>query len=86
MGNKLGVRYMQVTADGDSSVYANIIKNVPVWGQYVEKNECANHATKCLRSNLERLVSEKPNYKGKGKLTRNNIRNICRNICSGVRF
>jgi hypothetical protein len=48
---------------------AKIIKNVPVLGQFVENIECANYAIKCLRSNLERLVSEKSHYKEKGKLT-----------------
>jgi hypothetical protein len=67
---------MQMIADGDSSVYATIIKNIPIWGPHVQKIECANHATKCLRSNLEKLVSEKTHYKGKGRLTKNNIRRI----------
>jgi len=78
---KYGVRYMRMISDGDSSVYANVIKNVPVWGGHVEKIECANHATKCLRSNLEKLINLKPEYKGKGKLTKTNIRRIT----SGVR-
>ena len=74
---KYGIRYMQIIADGDSSVYASLIKKkLPVWGPHVQKIECANHATKCLRSNLEKLVNEKPQYKGKGKLTKNNIRRI----------
>ena len=34
-----------------------------------QKKECANHAIKCYRSALERLVEEKPKYKGKGKFT-----------------
>ena len=65
-----GVRYMRVIADGDSSVYAKVTENVPVWGAYVKKMECANHSCKCLRTNLEKLVIEKPEYKGKGKLTK----------------
>ncbi len=31
--------------------------------------ECANHCCKCYRSSLEKLVQEKPQYKGKGGLT-----------------
>jgi len=73
---KYSVRFMRMIADGDSSVYSNISKFVPVWGPYVQKIECANHATKCLRSNLEKLVSDKPHYKGKGGLTKSNILRI----------
>lgn len=36
----------------------------------MEKLECANYSCKCLRSNLEKLLSEKPHYKGKGKRTK----------------
>ena len=68
--DKHGVRYMNVIADGNSSVYARIREEVPVWGCHVKKAECANHACKCLRSNLEKLVDEKPSYKGKGNLTK----------------
>ena len=68
--NEHGIRYMNIIADGDSSVFAKIKEEVPVWGPYVTKSECANHATKCLRSNLEKLVDEKPEYKGKGNLTK----------------
>lgn len=36
--NEHGVRYMHLIGDGDSSVYAQIMQNVPVWGKYVKKN------------------------------------------------
>ncbi|CAG2245733.1 unnamed protein product [Mytilus edulis] len=61
---------MHLIGDGDSSVYAQIMQNVPVWGKYVKKIECSNHVCKCVRSNLEKLVNENPEYKGKGKLTK----------------
>ncbi|ESO82752.1 hypothetical protein LOTGIDRAFT_155770 [Lottia gigantea] len=64
-----GVRYMRLVADGDSSVYARIQKTVPIWGPHVTKLECANHACKCLRSSLEKLVDRLPKLKGRGKLT-----------------
>ena len=70
---KHNVRFMKFIGDGDSSVFATIQQKVPVWGRDVQKLECANHACKCLRSNLEKLVVERPHLKGKGKLT-NNIR------------
>ena len=62
--NDYGLRYTRMIGDGDSSVHSRIYNNLPVWGHAVVKVECANHATKCLRSNLERLVSDKPHYKG----------------------
>ena len=64
-----GVRYKRFVGDGDSSVYPTLIQNIPGWGQYIEKLECANHACKCYRSGLEKLVQEKPKYKGRGGLT-----------------
>ncbi len=59
-----GVRYMRFIGDGDSSVHSTLIQCVPVWGRFIEKMECANHACKFYRSSLEKLVSEKPEYKG----------------------
>ena len=69
--NDYGVRYMNIIADGDSSVFAKVREEVPIWGSQVTKFECANHAYKCLRSNLEKLVEQNPSYKGKGNLTKN---------------
>ena len=39
-----GVRYKRFVGDGDSSVYPTLIQNIPGWGRYIEKLECANHA------------------------------------------
>lgn len=64
-----GVRYMRFVGDGDSSVYPTLVQSVPVWGHAIKKQECANHACKCYRSALEKLVQEKPEYKGRGGLT-----------------
>lgn len=60
---------MRFIGDGDSFVYPTLIQNVPGWGWHIKKLECANHACKCYRSALEKLVSEKPEYKGRGGLT-----------------
>ena len=64
-----GLRYIKFVGDGDSSVYPTLINSVPGWGRAIRKLECANHAVKCYRSSLEKLIQEKPKYKGKGKLT-----------------
>ena len=65
-----GVRYMWLVADGDSSVFARIKEEVPIWGVDVSKIECANHICKCLRSNLEKLAETNGIYKGKNNLTK----------------
>ncbi|XP_062575148.1 uncharacterized protein LOC134237079 isoform X2 [Saccostrea cucullata] len=67
---KHGLRYMRIIGDGDSSVFAKIREEVPLWGRAVEKEECANHVCKCYRSNLEKLVTDNPLYKGKHNLTK----------------
>ena len=64
-----GVRYIKFIGDGDSSVHAQLISGVKGWGYAIQKQECANHAVKCIRSSLEKLAKEKPQYKGRGKLT-----------------
>ena len=64
-----GVRYIKFIGDGDSSVHAQLISGVKGWGYAIQKQECANHAVKCFRSSLEKLVKDKPQYKGRGKLT-----------------
>ena len=65
-----GLRYMWLVGDGDSSVYAKIHEEIPVWGIHVQKLECSNHVCKCLRSNLEKLVDANPHYKGRNNLTK----------------
>ncbi len=65
-----GVRYIKFISDGDSSVYPNLIQNVPGWGYGIKKLECANHACQCYRGALERLVQDNPSYKGRGNLTK----------------
>lgn len=76
-----GVRYMTLIADGDSSVYAHIQEEVPIWGKHVSKLECSNHVCKCLRSSLEKLVADNPLYKGAHKLSKS----IRMRITSAVR-
>ncbi len=64
-----GFRYIQFIGDGDSSVYPTLIQRVPGWGHAIRKLECANHACKCYKGALERLVQDNPSYKGNGGLT-----------------
>ena len=64
-----GIRYMRLIGDGDSSVKCNIQQYVPIWGHIVTKIESANHAIKCCRNRLEKILQDFPKYKGKGNLT-----------------
>ncbi len=64
-----GIRFTKFTGDCDSSVHPTLIQNVPGWGHYIQKLECANHICKCYRGALEQLVKDKPSYKGIGGLT-----------------
>ena len=64
-----GVRYTRFIGDGDSSVHATLLQNVPGWGYAIRKLECANHACKCYRGSLEKLVQQNSSYKGSGGLT-----------------
>jgi len=64
-----GVRYINFIGDGDSSVHSTLVSGVPGWGYFIQKQECANHALKCYRASLEQLIRDKPQYKGRHKLT-----------------
>ena len=64
-----GVHYITLIGDGDSSVYPSLIQRVPGYGHCIQKLECANHACKCYRGALEKLVHDNPSYKGRGGLT-----------------
>jgi hypothetical protein len=64
-----GVRYTTFIGDGDSSVYPTLLQRVPGWGHAIRNLECANHACKCYRGALEKLVQDNPSYKGSGGLT-----------------
>ena len=64
-----GLRYMFVIGDGDSSVMATIRQSV-LYGVYVNKIECANHACKAYRSRVEALAKDNPQFRGKGGLTK----------------
>ena len=57
-----GVRYTKFIGDGDSSTYSTLVKKGPHWCRNLTKMECSNHACKCVRSNLEALISAKPHY------------------------
>ena len=63
------VCYTWFIGDGDSSVHTTLLQSVPGWGFAIKKLECANHACKCYRGALEKIVQENSSYKGNGGLT-----------------
>ena len=58
-----GLTYMWMIGDGDSSVHYSVTINVP-YGREVEKIEGSNHAVKCYRSSLEKVVKDNSSFKG----------------------
>ncbi|XP_071148268.1 uncharacterized protein [Mytilus edulis] len=83
---KHGLRYMRVVGDGDSSVFATIREGVPGWGRQVTKEECANHICKCYRSNLEKMVTENPLYKGRHHLSKTTRVRLVSALRCAIRF
>ncbi len=77
-----GVRYTKFIGDGDSSVHPTLLQNVPGWGRghLSKKLECANHACKCSRGTLEKLVQDNPSYKGSARLAKKMI-GQCSSLC-----
>ncbi|XP_069134324.1 uncharacterized protein [Argopecten irradians] len=84
--DKLGIRYMNIIGDGDSSVFARIREDGPIWGKQVQKLECSNHVCKCIRSHLEALVDENPSYKGKGNLCKSTRIRLTSSIRCAIRM
>ena len=80
-----GVHYMEVIGDGDNSVLATIRSQV-IWGSYVKKLECANHACKNYRAKLGSTVQDNPRYKGRGGLTQKVIRRLTAATRAAIRM
>ena len=62
-------RYLWLIGDRDSSVYHSVVKGVLSHGQDITKVECAIHAVKCYRNQLEALHNETSDYCGKHGLS-----------------
>ena len=84
--NTFGLRYIRMIGDGDSSAYSKIVKNLPDWGKYVVKIECANYCVKCLRGSLEKLVAQKSHYKGAKMLSRQQRVRLVTAVRSAIRM
>ena len=63
-----GVRYMSLLVMV-TALHSTVIENASGWGRSITKLECTNHAWKCYRGLLERLIQDNPSYKGNGGLT-----------------
>ena len=70
-----GVRYMHLTADGDSSVYHKILTTVP-YGRDVKKVECANYAVKCYGTRLEAMLKDNAKFGGHGGMSKSIVKKI----------
>ena len=80
--NNYSIRYNPFVGDGDSSDYSPIEREHPYGATvFVRKEECVNHVTKRMRTNLRRLVKEYKRQKledgkslsGIGRLTNSRI-------------
>ena len=60
---------MRIIGDGDSLVMATLQQSV-VYGPFIQKIECANHACKGYRSRLEKLAADHLEFRGRGGLTK----------------
>ena len=57
--NNCSIRYNPLLGDGDSSAYSKIDRERPYGATvFVRKEECMNHVTKLMETNLRRLVNE----------------------------
>ena len=80
------VRYMFLIGDGDSSVLHSIHTKVPVWGRYIQKIECANHALKNYHSKLEAIVKDNKGYKRKHGLSQKQIKRLTSGARAAIRM
>ena len=64
--------YTYHIADGDSSVFATLQKTVPVWRRSITQWNALITYANVSGVIWKKLVEEKPQYKGKGKLTKLN--------------
>ena len=80
-----GIRYMCAIGDDDSSVMANIRQYV-VYGPFVEKVECANHACKCYRNRLEELAKDHPEFRGRGGLTKRAMQRLTTGVRVAIKM
>ena len=71
-----GLWYLWLIGDRDSSVYNSVVTGVPLYGRDITKVECANHAVKCCRNRQEALCNNKPDYRGKHRLSQAMMKRI----------
>ena len=74
---------MAVVINSGCSVQPALVCRLP-WGNDIKKLECANHAVKCFRTCMEKLVTEKSTYKGRGKLTEKMQKKLTKSAQSAI--
>ncbi|KAL4091408.1 hypothetical protein QTP88_026104 [Uroleucon formosanum] len=82
-----GIRYHKLIADGDSSVYKQILDARPYKNLTVEKVECRNHLLRNFCKKLKEIAIKKETGKLQHrKLLKNNILRLRRGIVSAIQY
>jgi len=82
-----GIRYHRLIADGDSSVYKQILDTRPYKSLTVEKVECKNHLLRNFCKKLKEISIKKEAGKLQHrKLLQNNILRLRRGIVSAIQY
>jgi len=82
-----GIKYHKLIADGDSSVYKNILEARPYKNRTLEKIECKNYLLRNFCKKMREIVTKKQAGKLENrKLLQNNILRIRKGIVSTIQF
>ncbi|KAE9522691.1 hypothetical protein AGLY_016913 [Aphis glycines] len=82
-----GIRYLKLIADGDSSVYKQILEARPYKNRTVEKIECKNHLLRNFCKKMREIATKKQAGKLENrKLLQNNILRLRKGIISAIQY
>lgn len=81
-----GVRYSQLIADGDSSVYKKILDARPYKNTYIEKIECRNHLLRNFRKKMRELVINTTFPMKYRKILGSNLKRLSVGVTKAVKY